>query len=191
LWKSDGSAGGTVLVAEINPGGAGSNPARLTNVNGRLYFAADDGVHGPELWQSDGTAAGTVLVKDINPGPEGSDPDSLASMNNKLYFAATDPTHGRELWDPPAVMAPPTADHGSRTDGDPLVAPVDPGRQLANSPVAAGRAWRPRARAGDIGTSPEMNRPAIEPTHTGAVLAAEDQSPWDTIRLIGRRRKRR
>ena len=40
-------------------------PAVSTNVNGTLFFAANDGTHGRELWKSDGTAAGTVLVKDI------------------------------------------------------------------------------------------------------------------------------
>ena len=43
-------------------------------MNGTLFFAANDGMHGVELWKSDGTAAGTVLVKDINPGSGGSDP---------------------------------------------------------------------------------------------------------------------
>src|SRR5262245_36841314 len=34
LWKSDGTAGGTVLVKDVNPGGAGSDTTHLTNVNG-------------------------------------------------------------------------------------------------------------------------------------------------------------
>ena len=70
LWKSDGTAAGTVMVKDIDPGASGSFPAHLTNVNGTLYFAANDGTHGEELWKSDGTAAGTVMVKDIVPGSE-------------------------------------------------------------------------------------------------------------------------
>src|SRR5262245_51844974 len=33
LWKSDGTAAGTVLVKDINPAGS-SSPVNLTNVNG-------------------------------------------------------------------------------------------------------------------------------------------------------------
>ena len=39
LWKSDGTAAGTVLVKDIRPGASGSNIAGLTNVNGTLFFA--------------------------------------------------------------------------------------------------------------------------------------------------------
>ena len=65
LWKSDGTAAGTVMVKDINPGSGNSAPLSLTNVNGKLYFAANDGADGDELWKSDGTAAGTLMVKDI------------------------------------------------------------------------------------------------------------------------------
>src|SRR5262245_15947916 len=98
LWKSDGTAAGTVPLKDINPGAVGSIPDLLTNVNGVLYFVADDGVHGQELWKSDGTAAGTVLVKDLNPGSELSEPRDLTNVNGLLYFTAYDVTHGRELW---------------------------------------------------------------------------------------------
>jgi ELWxxDGT repeat protein len=103
LYKSDGTAAGTVLVKDINPGSGSSSPDNLTAVGNTLYFSADDGVHGRELWKSAGTAAGTVLVKDINPGSASSSPNNLIAMNNKLYFGADDGTHGDELWDPPPV----------------------------------------------------------------------------------------
>src|SRR5438309_11953774 len=44
LWKSDGTAAGTSMVVDINPGSAGSTGGvGLTNVNGTLFFSADDG----------------------------------------------------------------------------------------------------------------------------------------------------
>src|SRR5262245_60186316 len=42
LWKSDGTAAGTVLVKDIVAGSASSSPGDLTNVNGMLFFRADD-----------------------------------------------------------------------------------------------------------------------------------------------------
>jgi ELWxxDGT repeat protein len=68
LWMSDGSAAGTHVVADINPGRPSSRPSDLAAVGNLLYFSADDGVHGRELWVTDGTEAGTHMILDINPG---------------------------------------------------------------------------------------------------------------------------
>src|SRR5262249_34591214 len=66
-------------------------PSELTNVNGTLFFRADDFVYlgNHELWKSDGTEAGTILVKDINPGYQGSSPRNLTNVNGTLFFVAT------------------------------------------------------------------------------------------------------
>ncbi len=56
------------LVKDIWPGSSSSEPDILTNLNGPIFFQANDGVHGWELWKSDGTEAGTQMVKDINTG---------------------------------------------------------------------------------------------------------------------------
>ena len=97
LWKSDGTAVGTVLVKDIWIGNS-SNPNRLTDVNGTLFFRADNGTNGEELWKSDGTSAGTVLVKDINPGTSSSEPNYLININGTLFFRAYDGVNGYELW---------------------------------------------------------------------------------------------
>jgi ELWxxDGT repeat protein len=74
-----------------------SFPARLTNVNGTLYFMAQHGTTGNELWKSDGTSEGTVLVRDMRVGGSSS-PDKLTNVNGTLYFRANDGINGLELW---------------------------------------------------------------------------------------------
>jgi ELWxxDGT repeat protein len=98
LWKSNGTASGTVLVKDINPGNSGSDLQEFINVNGTLYFRADDGVHGSELWKSDGTESGTVMVKDIQPGFGSGILSTFFVSNGVLYFQADDGVHGSELW---------------------------------------------------------------------------------------------
>ena len=97
LWKTDGTAAGTVLVKDIVVG-ASSRPSELTNVNGTLFFVAQDNVAGSELFRSDGTAAGTVVVRDINVGGFGSNPRLLTNVNGTLFFVANDGVNGNELW---------------------------------------------------------------------------------------------
>jgi ELWxxDGT repeat protein len=97
LWRSDGTAAGTVLVKDMRPGSQGSYPFDFVNANGTLFFDADGAVGGAELWRSDGTAAGTVLVKDINP-TGASQPMLLTNVNGTVFFEANDGVHGWELW---------------------------------------------------------------------------------------------
>lgn len=119
LWKTDGTAAGTVLVKDIATGSTyqsysgyvpnSSQPTELTEVGGTLFFIADDGVNGQELWKSDGTTAGTALVKDLQAGstwdgntysylPNSSDPQQLTEVNGQLFFSGDDGVNGRELW---------------------------------------------------------------------------------------------
>ncbi len=108
LWKSDGTTLGTVLVADINPGPGGSQQqpgsyADPVNVNGTLYFVANDGERGAELWKSN--ANGTSLVKNINPGSGSSNVDKLTAVGNTLYFTASDGANGIRLWKSSGIAA--------------------------------------------------------------------------------------
>jgi ELWxxDGT repeat protein len=77
--------------------GASANPSQLVDLNGILYYVADNGTNGNELWRSDGTAAGTYMVKDIMPGTLGSSITSLTKIGSELYFSA-DGGQGTEFW---------------------------------------------------------------------------------------------
>ncbi|MCP4413928.1 MAG: hypothetical protein GY808_15320, partial [Gammaproteobacteria bacterium] len=95
LWKSNGTAEGTVMVKDINTSG-NSRVGEGAELNGSYFFQATDGVDS-ELWKSDGTAAGTMIVKDINPAGSGG-ASYMVNANGKLFYAADDGTNGRELW---------------------------------------------------------------------------------------------
>src|SRR5262249_56626654 len=77
LWRSDGTAGGTQLVKDINPGPGSSVPFNLTDFGGSLLFSATDGTNGYELSRSDPPFTDAQMVKDIRPGPGGSYPNYL------------------------------------------------------------------------------------------------------------------
>ncbi|MDQ5859159.1 MAG: hypothetical protein M3542_12910 [Acidobacteriota bacterium] len=104
LWSSDGTPEGTTMIRAFREI-AYISESPFVSAGGRLFFAADDGIHGVELWTTDGTEAGTVLVEDIFPGagdgavvsyPRGL--TGLRSVKSLVFFAGTDGIHGVELW---------------------------------------------------------------------------------------------
>ena len=90
LWVTDGTAAGTRLVKDINPGVATSDIQYITRFNDKVVFSANDGENGYELWISDGTEAGTYMVKDIHE-LESSNPIAFCQLDeNHMVFFATD-----------------------------------------------------------------------------------------------------
>jgi ELWxxDGT repeat protein len=84
------------MVADIHPSGS-SMPGQLRDLNGKLYFVANDGVNGSELWRSDGTEAGTEMVVDLNPA--GSFPiTQLSVVGDALFFVVPSGGLSAQLW---------------------------------------------------------------------------------------------
>jgi ELWxxDGT repeat protein len=89
LWKSDGTAAGTVAVKEFPAPPAFTSFASLTELTvagSQLFFFVKDETHGFELWKSDGTTAGTALLKDITLGTGDSFLSGLTAAGEGVYF---------------------------------------------------------------------------------------------------------
>ena len=94
LWRTDGTAAGTSLVADATafvstgPGG----PMGLTDVNGLLFFTIGANGFGDGLWVTDGSALGTKQLLDSSKVIW-----SLRRVGNFLFFFVGDPG-GTQLW---------------------------------------------------------------------------------------------
>jgi ELWxxDGT repeat protein len=75
LWKTNGTALGTVLVQDpVAGGGSSGSIGRIVRAGSLLFFDA-----GPGLWRSNGTPAGTFVV-----GPYGL--SEAVAVGSKLFF---------------------------------------------------------------------------------------------------------
>lgn len=88
------------LLFNINPGAASSQPgligANTAILNGKFYFAANDGTHGVELFEYDGTNPPS-LVADISSGAFNGSPRNFHVYNGKVYFSSATDFGGFEL----------------------------------------------------------------------------------------------
>jgi len=88
LWKTDGTATGTVLVKNTRPGTDSPEIERIVSLGNNIYFTGT--TNGSRLWKSDGTTSGTVEMP-IAPGVVASNYDSyIAAANGLVYFFAAD-----------------------------------------------------------------------------------------------------
>jgi ELWxxDGT repeat protein len=196
LWRTDGSAGGTWRVKDVNPGNPSSNPADLTVLGGQLFFTADVPGYGRELWVSDGTAAGTQLVRDIHAVPDqASTPGSLVAFLGRVWFSAYDPVAGRELWssDGTAAGTQRLADIAPGASGSAptslavwnsrlwFVAQDSGGVELwSTDGTAAGTQRLVDLAAGAVSSSPEALTPAQGRLYFTASLGASGRELWST-----------
>lgn len=184
LWSSRGTAATTRRMVDLCVDTCAlpdvSSGPRLVAAGGRLFFLADDGVHGVELWTSDGTPAGTRLVRDLCPGHCGL-PSALHAADGEVFFYAQESSHGRQLW------ASDGTEGGTRRLTDSLPDPGFQGPYRSAPPLAALGArvvtvgWDPRGGAepwvfyrsgrggeplGDLATGGE---PGARPSSLGAL----------------------
>ncbi len=67
LWQSDGTAEGTILVSDINPGAADSSPEGFEILNSNvLLFTATEAAVGAELWRLNSASLSSAAVETID-----------------------------------------------------------------------------------------------------------------------------
>ena len=172
LWKTDGTAEGTVLVRDISPSVVnGSTPVLLTAVGNTLYFIANDNVHGVELWKSDGTEASTVLVKDVAPGFASPMIIELIAFGGNLYFLAAAEGGAFQVWRSDGTEAGTSVFHPGPAGTDLLTA----GGLLyftANDAEHGAEVWRTDGT--EVGTFPLDARPGADGAAPGNLTDAGD-----------------
>ncbi|MCL2722996.1 MAG: hypothetical protein FWD69_01025 [Polyangiaceae bacterium] len=99
LWTSDGTAAGTTLVKDVQPGVGSGIVGSPVSYEGNIYFFSNN-TSAPAstnvaLWTTDGTEQGTQLVADLDSSPSGLRPQiqSIQSMgvyNDVLMFTILD-----------------------------------------------------------------------------------------------------
>ncbi|MEM8995017.1 MAG: hypothetical protein AAGF23_09535, partial [Acidobacteriota bacterium] len=100
LFRTDGTASGTTLVADVYVGGS-STPTNYVHVGDTLYYSAWNPTDGRELWATDVTSQTTEQVANL----DGADENSLSFQvtgfrgpGDTLLFAAEVEPFGIELW---------------------------------------------------------------------------------------------
>jgi len=96
IWRTDGTAAGTFLVAAVSR----PNAATLETfpaLGGKVYFQGFDAEHGSEPWVTDGTPAGTKMLADVNPG-FGNSNAMMVAAGSQLLVSVYGPEFGQDLW---------------------------------------------------------------------------------------------
>jgi ELWxxDGT repeat protein len=98
LWKTDGTVGNATELEINTAADEGSDPFELTDVDGRLFLAAENGTVGGELFTAAQTDVAATPIN-IAPGAASSDPEDFGVLGSTVFFNADDGSAaGVELW---------------------------------------------------------------------------------------------
>jgi len=89
LWRSDGTAAGTSLVADLRPGPSPSLPGEITKAGDTVFLRSDAGSLEEKLWRTDGTPGGTQELLAASHLHNGGllSPRDLTPLGDEILFA--------------------------------------------------------------------------------------------------------
>ena len=99
LWRSDGTAAGTVFVNDITTGNGDSDPHDLVALGGVVLFNAGYGGGRDTICSTNGTSSGTYprgVIDNPYTGPFSPSPPVV--MGTSAYFGGNNSSYGHGLW---------------------------------------------------------------------------------------------
>lgn len=107
LWKSDGTAAGTVLVKNIPATGTSHQILFIGHIGNKTIFQYGSNSASPytrQLWATDGTSADTSII-DESTNTAATSYTAGTLFNGELYFTRYHATAGVELWKTDGTLA--------------------------------------------------------------------------------------
>ena len=160
LWRTNGTAAGTVLVADLTPGAGSTSLHSLAWYgSGRVFFGASSASLPEGLFTSDGTAAGTVGLRSMYVSP-----GTILNASGILYFGGAADGSGVELWRSDGTAAGTVMVRDVNPGGDATPASITPTEGftyfVADDGAAGRELWRTdgtedgTSRVADINAGP-------------------------------------
>jgi ELWxxDGT repeat protein len=174
-WVTDGTAGGTSMLADICPGRCSSAILPLVPFQGAHWFAArvdEDGT--PELWKTDGTKAGTIRVPTRDSARPYENLLWLAPGQETLFYLAGAAGRGLGVWKTTGGAEHQVAETGPRDNACGLVA-AGKGLTFAKMGVPHARPFRQQLCMVDPGGAGDV---------TCSELPAGDEAHLETCQLV-------
>jgi ELWxxDGT repeat protein len=98
LWRTDGTPGGTRLVADFAAGGASSHPWPVVTFGDRFLVALTDPDHGRELWLGEGPDGPLTRLTDLCQGTCSGVIGQPVVLGELAYFTGYVHGEGAEPW---------------------------------------------------------------------------------------------
>ena len=90
LYRTDGSAAGTIKLNLVYPTYNSTKAEKLTALGDKVIFAGDNSTNYGEIWASDGTQAGTIAIERFQPTAGSAPVMDITKMGSVVLYGILD-----------------------------------------------------------------------------------------------------